>query len=217
MTVSLIDYMGNDLTVVNAARVSFDKRHGQLEHNDKGLINYLAKHNHWSPFAHCSVSYRIKAPIFVARQLQKHQVGLAWNEVSRRYVKSTPEFWDAEDGWREAVDDKKQGSGGQSPHQREMMRSIEIVNKTCLNHYRQALDMGICEEQARALLPQSMFTEWYWSGSLYAFSRVCNLRLSKDAQQETRKICLTIDKICASLFPLSWAALMKRNFEIGEG
>jgi thymidylate synthase (FAD) len=212
MKVELLNHMGDDLTVANAARVSFDKHHEKLDDNDYKLIKYLAEHNHWSPFAHCFVQFRISAPIFVARQLQKHQVGLAWNEVSRRYVNYDPEFWSADKGWREATDDKKQGSGRLSNFQPDMYRSLDIVNKTCLNHYRQALDMGICEEQARALLPQSMFTTWIWSGSLYAFSRVCNLRISDDAQQETKEVALGIDNECKMLYPLAWSALRHKYF-----
>lgn len=212
MKVELLNHMGDDLTVANAARVSFDKHHEKLDDNDYKLIKYLAEHNHWSPFAHCFVQFRVTAPIFVARQLQKHQVGLAWNEVSRRYVNHDPEFWSADNGWREATEDKKQGSGRLSNFQPDMYRSLDIVNKTCLNHYRQALDMGICEEQARALLPQSMLTTWIWSGSLYAFSRVCNLRISDDAQQETKKVALGIDNHCKTLYPLSWSALRHKYF-----
>lgn len=209
MKVELIEHMGSDLTVVNAARVSFAKEHKEFMNTDFKLIKYLAKHKHWSPFAHCFVQFRIKAPIFVARQLGKHQVGLCWNEISRRYVNYTPEFWEAEKGWREATADKKQGSGRLSPFQRDMDRMMDIVHHTCLRNYQQALDMDICEEQARAFLPQSMLTEWIWSGSLFAFSRVCNLRMSEDAQKETEEIALQIDKICATLYPHCWNALTK--------
>ena len=212
MSVELLNNMGTDLTVANAARVSFNKEHKEINDSDYKLIKYLAEHNHWSPFAHCFIQFRIDAPIFVARQLQKHQVGLSWNEVSRRYVNHAPKFWDAPTGWREATEDKKQGSGKLSNFQPDMYRSLDIVNKTCSNHYRQALDMGICEEQARALLPQSMITSWIWSGSLYAFSRVCNLRISEDAQQETKLIAIGIDNHCKDLYPLSWSALRHKYF-----
>lgn len=215
MKVELITHMGSDLTVVNAARVSFDKQHDKLMNSDYNLIKYLAKHRHWTPFAHCFLQFRITAPIFVARQLGKHQIGLTWNEVSRRYVNHDPEFWDAETGWREATEDKKQGSGKLSHFQPDMYRSLDIVNKTCLSHYRQALDMGICEEQARALLPQSMMTMWWWSGSLYAFARVCQQRMTDDAQQETKQIAQAIDNHCKTLYPISWNELT--GYDIGEG
>jgi len=216
MKVELLDSMGNDLTVVNAARVSFDKEHIKVEPSDHGLIRYLAKHQHWSPFAHCFVQLRIEAPIFVARQLQKHQVGLSWNELSRRYVNSPPEFWDAPMGWREAAEDKKQGSGRLSPFNREANLLRDSIHKSCSNAYDQLIGMGICEEQARSILPQSMMTEWFWSGSLYAFSRVCNLRNQEDAQKETQIISLQIDSICDKLYPISWKALMNREYNPGE-
>ena len=185
MTVDLIDHMGNDLTVVNAARVSFDKQSewegipfagemkGVLQDKDIKLINYLAKHDHWTPFAHCSAQFRIKAPVFVARQLIKHQVGLVWNEVSRRYVDSEPEFWKP-DMWRATATDKKQGSSSEgiaSQHMADGM--LKYAHHHALGAYKKLLELGVCPEQARAVLPQSMLTEWYWSGTMAAFSRVC--------------------------------------------
>jgi len=216
MKVELIEHMGSDLTVVNAARVSFNKQHIKVEPGDLGLIKYLAKHNHWSPFAHCFVQFKIKAPIFVARQLQKHQIGLAWNEISRRYVNYDPEFWTAQEGFRAATADKKQGSGNLSPFNQDAKSIQNRVHRSCLEAYQEMLKIGICEEQARSVLPQSMMTEWFWSGSLFAFSRVCNLRMSEDSQKETEQIALQISKECGRLFPYSWKALTY-NYEIGEG
>ena len=210
MEVTLIDYMGSDLTVVNAARVSFGKRKGKAEFGelDKKLINYLARHNHWSPFGHCSIQFYIKAPVFVARQLVKHQVGLTWNEISRRYVDTEPEFFEP-DVWRSAADDKKQGSSDEtiniSCHSK---RVYQQVLKNAKWTYEDLLKQGVCPEQARMILPQSMITEWYWSGTLYAFARVCNLRCKPDAQQETRQIANLIDEKCGELFPISWGALI---------
>ena len=182
MQVALLDQMGDDLSVVNAARVSFDKVHLEMEPGDEKLIKYLADHDHWSPFAHTSLQFHIKAPVFVARQLAKHQVGLVWNEVSRRYVSETPLTWKP-DVWRKAADDKKQGSMD------EPISSESLISSTyteammrCLSTYDIMIDAGVCPEQARAVLPQSAYTEWYWTGSLYAFSRVCKLRRAKDAQ-----------------------------------
>jgi len=205
--VALIDQMGDDLSVVNAARVSFDKVHLEMEPNDEKLIKYLADHNHWSPFAHTSLQFHIRAPIFVARQLAKHQVGLVWNEVSRRYVSDTPDTWKPE-MWRKAADDKKQGSMD------EPIQSESLISKMyaevmihCLNTYEIMIDSGVCPEQARAVLPQSTYTEWYWTGSLYAFSRVCKLRLAKDAQAETRQVADQISERCKINFPISWRHL----------
>jgi thymidylate synthase (FAD) len=209
--VTLIDYMGSDLTVVNAARVSFGKRKGKAEFDssDKKLINYLARHNHWSPFGHCSIQFSIKAPVFVARQLVKHQVGLTWNEISRRYVNTEAEFFEP-DVWRGAADDKKQGSSDEainiSSHSKRVYQQVLLKAKWT---YEDLLKQGVCPEQARMVLPQSMITEWYWSGTLYAFARVCNLRCKPDAQQETRKIANMIDKECEKLFPISWGALIE--------
>ena len=202
--------MGSDLTVVNAARVSFGKRKGKAEFDssDKKLINYLARHNHWSPFGHCSIQFSIKAPVFVARQLVKHQVGLTWNEISRRYVNTEAEFFEP-DVWRGAADDKKQGSSDEainiSSHSKRVYQQVLLKAKWT---YEDLLKQGVCPEQARMVLPQSMITEWYWSGTLYAFARVCNLRCKPDAQQETREIANMIDKECGKMFPISWGALI---------
>ena len=212
--VALVDKMGSDLTVVNAARVSFANKHSEFEEQkDEKLIRYLARHGHWSPFAHCSLQFHIIAPIFVSRQLVKHQVGLSWNEVSRRYVDIEPEFY-AADEWRKKADDKKQGSSdeivewlddgmyGEVPH--DLQRQVE---HHALYAYNRLLKNGVAPELARIILPQSMITEWYWSGSLYAFARVCNLRCKDDAQKETQNVGWNIDKHARELFPASWRAL----------
>jgi len=205
MKVDLVDSMGSDLTVVNAARVSFDKTSSSLSDKDIKLIKYLAKHNHWSPFSHAFLQFRIKAPIFVARQLGKHQVGLSWNEVSRRYVDSEPEFCEPEI-WRGRPDNVKQGSDGE----------VEVNNTTYIRamselvgYYNGLIAEGVAPEMARMVLPQSTYTEWYWSGSLYAFARVCNQRLDENSQLETSYIANEIDEHCYELFPHSWEALRK--------
>jgi thymidylate synthase (FAD) len=215
LQVNLIDKMGTDLTVVNAARVSFAKESewesipeagpvpGLLHNKDEKLISFLAKHNHWSPFAHCSLQFRIKAPIFVARQLVKHQVGLSWNEVSRRYVDYEPEFY-IPDTWRGRPLNSKQGSDGEVPVDNSkydnMMSQLKLFYETLLNQ-------GVAPEMARMVLPQSMMTEWYWSGTLYAFARVCNLRCASDTQEETRVVADLIDKLTQKSFPVSWKYL----------
>lgn len=222
MRVELIDHMGSDLTVVNAARVSFDKESeweavpqfadGEvvdydytLSEKDVKLIKYLATHGHWTPFAHSFLSFRIKAPIFVARQLGKHQVGLTWNEVSRRYVDSEPEFH-VPDVWRGRAENAKQGSADDAaPWQpNEAYRAACFV---ALTAYHDMLNGGVCPEQARMILPQSMMTEWVWSGSLFAFARVCKLRLDPHSQVETRVIAQEISDACRTLFSHSWSAL----------
>jgi len=205
--VELIDSMGSDLSVVNAARVSFGKRKTEMSVGDEKLIKYLAKHNHWSPFAHAQIQFRIKAPIFVARQLVKHQVGLVWNEISRRYVDTEPEFYEV-DKWRGKPIDKKQGSGDTLEDKHGICQwSKTKIENAALESYKGLLGQGVAPEQARMILPQSMMTEWYWSGTLYAFARVCNLRCASDAQYETRIVANLINKECGILFPISWMEL----------
>jgi thymidylate synthase (FAD) len=209
ISVELIDKMGTDNTVVDAARVSFSKEAANYteEQNNK-LIKYLAKHNHWSPFAHCTLQFRIKAPIFVARQLQKHQVGFAWNEVSRRYVDYDPTFWNPNGNWRKKAENKKQGSmDNLVDDPLESQDVFEDAMRYCMLTYNLMLANGVCPEQARAVLPQSMMTEWYWTGSLYGFARVCQLRLDAHAQNECRQVAMCLDNACAQAFPMSWKAL----------
>ena len=228
MSVQLIDHMGSDLSVVNAARVSFNKESDWyyvddvftedlgpikvLKDQDTKLINYLAKHNHWTPFAHCFASFRIKAPIFVGRQLVKHQVGLAWNEVSRRYVDDEPEFWLPKE-WRGRPVNAKQGSNGvvQIKKTGHMGFGVGPEENTefALVVYNGLLEQGVAPEQARMVLPQNTMTEWIWSGSLAAFSRVCKLRLDDHAQQETREVASYIRNYMVELFPVSFNAIME--------
>lgn len=219
--VTLIDRMGSDLSVVNAARVSFDKESDwnfwrddegivqtYLKDRDAKLITYLAKHNHWSPFSHAFLSFRIKAPIFVARQLVKHQVGLAWNEVSRRYVDTPPEFYEPET-WRQRAENVKQGSADDPVEDLERVRNqITHLHSIAIADYLWLLEKGVCPEQARMILPQSTMTEWIWSGSLYAFARVCKLRLDSHAQVETREVAEFIAEAAHDNFPICWKALM---------
>ena len=221
ITATYIDHMGSDLSVVNAARVSFGKKSHCEETrwvdmgdwcgdmpvvNDKDtkLIHYLAKHGHYSPFGHCFASFHIKAPIFVARQLVKHEY-LRMNEISRRYVDSEPEFY-VPDVWRGRSEDKKQGSDG-------VVKDIQTDalpqwHDDALRYYSMLLESGVAPEMARMVLPQSMYTEWYWSGSMDAFANMCNLRLKEDTQYETQLVAQQIDKVMGELYPVSWKALV---------
>jgi thymidylate synthase (FAD) len=218
--VTYIDHMGSDLSVVNAARVSFGKKSEALGTSgvegkpmtpilndpDKRLIKYLAKHKHMSPFGHAFASFHVKAPIFVARQLVKHKF-LRWNEISRRYVDDEPDFYTPK--LREAAKDKKQGSGGLidlSHQQDEVIRHAHIE---AAKQYKYLLKTGVSEEQARMVLPQSTMTEWYWSGSLDAFIDMCNLRCKEDTQLETRLVADYIRSEMIKLFPVSVGALVK--------
>ena len=208
-----VDHMGSDLSVVNAARVSFGKSsqlvftddpddYGSLSERDAKLINYLAKHKHISPFGHAFASFHIKAPIFVARQLVKHKF-LRWNEISRRYIDNEPEFY-VPDEWRGKADNVKQGSAGVVYPDPDLEK---FNNHTAFRTYKELLESGVAPEQARMVLPQSTMTEWHWSGSLDAFADMCRLRLPSDTQQETRVVAQQINEIMKPLFPVAWEAL----------
>lgn len=209
MSAVLIQQMGGDLSVVNAARVSFAKQSFSVTEADKKLIRYLAKHNHWTPFGHASATFLIKAPIFVARQLVKHQVGLVWNEVSRRYVDDEPEFWLPETVRGRAANVKQGSDDNLSPAtQDDARRAIETATQASLESYRELLRAGVAPEQARMVLPQNTLTEWWWTGSLAAWARVCQLRLDPHAQAETSEVALLISEQMGKAFPVSWSALM---------
>ena len=208
MKVELVDSLGTDLTVVNAARVSFNKHSTEMSTGDEKLIKYLAEHGHWTPFGHPQLQFRVSAPIFVARQLVKHQVGLVWNEISRRYVDDEPKFFmPGSDGWRGKPEDKKQGSSGKLKILIELEKEIVSTTTHCKMLYKELLEQGVAPEQARMILPISMYTEWYRTGSLAAFARVCNLRMEPDAQEETQEIARQISVECATKFPISWKYL----------
>jgi len=217
--VTYIDHMGSDLSVVNAARVSFGKKSewhqriytGEpniLKGKDAKLIRYLAKHNHKSPFNHTFATFHVKAPVFVARQLQKHEY-MPWNEISRRYVDEEPELY-VPDVWRGRSADKKQGSDG-------VVKGIDphvaaIMVDGAKQDYKYLLAKGVAPEQARMVLPQSMMTEWYWSGTVFAFAKMCGLRMQQDTQQETREVAMQVDEYMEKLYPESWKALMKDSW-----
>lgn len=227
-TVELIDHLGTDLTIVNAARVSFDKestleedgyetiwitealteqrKKYKLSNQDAKLINYLAKHNHWSPFAHTSIQLRVNAPLFVARQLVKHQVGGVWNEVSRRYVDDEPVFYFPHK-WRKRAENVKQGSSEEGVDQPILDEQINRYTQRALNMYNSMLRYGVAPEQARMILPQNIMTSWYWTGSLMFFHRVFKQRAEAHAQLETQEVAIQIGEICNNLFPTSWRAL----------
>jgi len=200
--VTYINHMGSDLTVVNAARVSFGKSQESFDdEKDSRLIRYLARHRHTSPFGHCFASFHVRAPVFVARQLVKHKF-LRWNEISRRYVDEEPELYTPE-YWRGRSADKKQGSEGKA----DTLVTPRYAYHAAIVTYKSLLDNGVCPEQARMVLPQSMMTEWYWSGSLDAFADMCHLRCKPDTQAETREVAEKIEDLMMNRFPVSWEAL----------
>ena len=216
-SVELLRTSGTDLDVVNAARVSFHKESTEFSVQDEKLINYLAKHSHWTPFAHVGATFRVKAPIFVARQLVKHQVGLVWNEVSRRYVDDEPEFWfpKREKGWRARPETSvKQGSGAGFidvfEYGNDYTENIpEDAVEVCLEAYTRLLKKGVAPEQARIILPLNTMTEWIWTGSLVAWARICKLRLDPHAQQEVQEVAKMFNTQLAPAFPVSWKSLME--------
>lgn len=217
ISVQLIDSMGSDLSVVNSARVSFAKTSqlvfnddpddvGSLSERDAKLIRYLAKHSHLSPFNHTFVTFYVTAPIYVARQLQKHEY-MPWNEVSKRYVDDTPELYEPE--WRSRSVDKKQGSGGPMEISLDSEMLYHATCRNALTTYERMIQEGVSPEQARSILPQNMMTQWYWSGTVGAVSKMCRLRCKEDTQHESRLVANQITEMMGKLYPVSWAALMK--------
>jgi thymidylate synthase (FAD) len=218
-----ITHSGDDNLVVNAARVSFRKQADKYtDEGNHGLIRYLAKHNHKSPFNHTWATFHVSAPIFVARQLQKHEY-MPWNEVSRRYVDDEPELF-VPDVWRGRSADKKQGSDGVVElgffntegarfegyfGEGNLAEAVAESAQDQIGLYESLILVGVAPEQARMVLPQSMMTEWYWSGTAFAFAKMCNLRLSPDSQYESRIVADQISEKMGELFPVSWDALME--------
>jgi thymidylate synthase (FAD) len=218
MKAEYIDHMGDDMRVVDAARVSFDKTHENYtpEQNTR-LIKYLADHAHWSPLAHPQICLRITAPIFVARQCQKHVVGFVWNEVSRRYVDAEPTFF-VPDGWRQRADNKKQGSSdelidpvvfwfGDDGVNIKLSEAYKQYCEDILSLYKQMIEEGVAPEQARMILPQSMYTQWYWTGSLAAYARFYKQRTDDHAQKEIQDLAKMVGDVIQPLFSVSWEAL----------
>tara|TARA_R100001509_G_scaffold165332_1_gene146458 strand:+ start:4970 stop:5710 length:741 start_codon:yes stop_codon:yes gene_type:complete len=230
--VELVDHMGNDLTVVNAARVSFNKESEwtydeeamerikgsnwqsdrlreefkKLSDADKKLISYLAKHKHWTPFAHPQITLRIKAPVSIRTQFFKHKQGFVENEISRRYVSYDPEFYLPH--WRgQPKNGAKQGSEDFIALPSESIRAYSKALDASLEAYHKLIDSGVAPEQARFVLPQAMYTEWYWTGSLAAYARFYSQRSDPHAQWEIREYARVIGEIIQPLFPFSWKSL----------
>jgi thymidylate synthase (FAD) len=206
-TVNYVDKLGTDLTVVNAARVSFSKHRDEFQQDDVKLLEYLSKHDHWSPFAHAQLQLRITAPIFVARQLVKHQIGLVWNEESRRYITERPTFY-MPTVWRgKPTQGAKQGSAGEILLPAWLISRAEQHMQEAERLYDLYIENGVAPEQARMWLTLNSMTSWYWTGSLYAIARVCKLRLDPHAQGETRDVALLMWLVAAEQFPEAWRAL----------
>ena len=222
MKAELVSHMGSDITVVNAARVSFDKESQAyvvpdadgtdrevLLDRDARLIDYLARHNHWTPFSHPQITLRETVPVFVARQRFKHTIGFSYNELSRRYVDAEPSFY-VPVAWRRRSEDKKQGSSDDTVNLIDFdcrLTRPERLQELALETYNELIRRGVAPEQARTVLPQSMYTSYYVTGSLAAFARAYRLRASSDAQLEIQELAQQWDKIIRPLFPVSWQSL----------
>jgi thymidylate synthase (FAD) len=211
MKAEYIQHMGDDLTVVNAARVSFDKSQTELDvERDTKLIRYLARHAHWTPFSHALVTFRMTAPIFIARQLFKHKVGFTENETSRRYVDSPPEFF-IPDEWRGRPVNSKQGSSDEIVttflEGDDITESVKAHFEEAETLYNDMLAAGVAPEQARAVLPQAMYTQWYWTGSLAAWARYYKQRIDSHAQKENYELVKQVGEKMEELFPISWKEL----------
>ena len=216
--VRLVDHMGSDLSVVNAARVSFSKESSEMKKGDEKLIKYLAEHNHMSPFRHAFVTLEVKAPLLTARQWWKYCVGSdhtmdGWNEVSRRYVEDDPEYYIPDDNmWRGAPEFKKQGSSEEHIHTSGniLRKRLLSVTNSCDEYYKDALRWGVAPEQARLFLPAySMYTMWRWSASLQSIAHFLDQRLEDDAQYEIQQYALAVEQIVEPLFPISMKELTK--------
>ncbi|AUG85365.1 thymidylate synthase [Vibrio phage Thalassa] len=213
--IELLDFHGSDNAIANSARVSFADfgvwneipENYSVERRNK-LIKYLANHKHLTPFRHTSLSIRCKAPIFIARQLGKHQAGLSWNEVSRRYVKSNVKFFIPEK-WRAAPEGSiKQGSAGTHPDNDNIKLGYDHFIEHCEEFYNKLLSDGVAPEMARMVLPQSMMTEWVWTGNLLAMAHIYKERIAPGAQEEVREFAKKLDSVIRPLFPISWSALV---------
>tara|TARA_R100000995_G_scaffold33550_1_gene15121 strand:- start:12376 stop:13059 length:684 start_codon:yes stop_codon:yes gene_type:complete len=209
----LIDCMGSDKTVVHSARVSYandDPLNSMLNNKDEKLINYLAEHKHMSPFNHCFATFKCEAPIFVARQLVKHEY-LIWNEISRRYTEKDLMVFRVH-AWGEQSENNKQGTGEPLKESLQYMctEAYENAMFTAFNCYKALLRTGVSKEDARMVLPLSTMTQWYWSGSLGAFAKMCKLRMDNHSQHYTRYLAEDISFLLKSKFPVSWEALMNK-------
>jgi thymidylate synthase (FAD) len=216
--VQLLDSFGDDLTVVNAARVSFDKESTTLEPRDEKLIKYLANHNHISPFFHPQLRFRLKMPIYVAREWFRHTVGFARNEVSRRYVDDMPTFYlPRVEDMRERDANIKQGSKAtpieEAAHYRHLMKKF---HRQAEDLYAELLEAKLAPEVARGVLPQSMYTEFIETGSLSAYSRLCKLRMDPHAQAEIRAYAGAVSELIEKRFPVSWRALHPEKNEVTQ-
>lgn len=218
MKAELLKYMGDDLFVANVARVSFAKesdeftfRKDKPKGSDEGLIDYLADHNHWTPFAHCIVSLRMKAPVPIRTQCFKHKQGFVENEESRRYIESEPELFIPE-AFRSAPEgNKKQGSEGVHPNNHVWLNMYKNICNQAISVYNDMIKAGVAPEQARLVLPQGVYVNWIWTGSLAAFARFYNQRTDPHAQKEIQDLAKQVGELIQPLFPVAWSHLTENK------
>lgn len=218
MKAEYVDHMGSDLSVVNAARVSFDKvsrwgsaGYNALAENDTRLISFLARHNHWTPFAHTSITLRMSAPVPIRTQCFKHKAGFVENEESRRYISSRPDVFVLNEFRAAPEGSVKQGSGGVHYDSAEWIDVYKEMTQDAVGTYMQMIQDGICPEQARFILPQGCIVNWIWTGNLASFARFYNERTYDKAQKEVQDLAHSVGDIVKPLFPVSWAALTEVN------
>ena len=208
--VEYVGHMGSDDSVVDAARVSFDKTHDQYSEEDNAkLIRFLARERHDIPFAHTAITLRCSAPVPIRTQAFKSKIGFVENEESRRYISSEPEIF-IPDAFRLAASNKKQGSGETHPDNFHLLAEYTTDARYMVGKYMSAIERGVCPEQARFWLPQGVRVNWIWTGSLLAYARFYNLRSKPDAQREIQELARGVDTIMGSLFFESWNALTSR-------
>lgn len=214
MKVELIDHMGSDLSVVNAARASFDKEsewllgeEGNLVTEDAKLISYLAKHDHWTPFAHTSISLRVAAPVPIRTQCFKHKQGLVENEESRRYISTRPVLFVPDHFRSKPEGSVKQGSSDVHPRSPYWKGVYKTLCKNVIDLYEEMIEDGVCPEQARFILPQGVEVNWVWTGNLYAFANFFKKRTDPHAQLEIQHLAYAVEGLISPLFPVSWKAL----------
>ena len=211
MRAEYIDHMGDDLAIVNAAKVSFSKESKELGHDEVRLIKYLAKHNHWTPYAHTAIKLRMKAPVPIRTQCFKHKEGFVENEESRRYISSTPDVFVPESFRSKPDGSIKQGSGGVHHASDGWLGAYGRVTDYLLDMYTKMIDDGVCPEQARFILPQGCEVSWIWTGNLASFARFYNLRTDPHAQKEIQDLAKEVGEIISQLFPVGWAALTQKE------
>lgn len=208
--VRLIDHMGSDLSVVNAARVSFGKSKEKFDPTDQKLLKYLSEHNHTSPFRHTAITFHIKAPIFVFRQWMKHRVASEFNEISGRYVEFTENEFFVPEILRQQSKENKQGSEGEIDVHNKV-HAKELFLETCRNavtNYKKLIDMGVCREQARCVLPLGLYSEAYWTVGLQAVAHFIKLRTDSHAQWEIQQYANAVRSIVDGIFPIGLNSLL---------